>query len=113
MNTIIRKNRIRQNRGKLKVFNDLPENVKLDFKLIKEEINKKIEGLNLYVFGSYYWGFWDDESDYDINIDIDEITLSFDERIKLFKEIKDTIREKYKIKLDIISNRGEKGILIP
>ena len=63
-----------------------------------EEINKKIEGLNLYVFGSYYWGFWDDESDYDINIDIDEITLSFDERINLFKEIKDTIREKYKIK---------------
>ena len=67
--TVYYKNRLRLNRGELKDFNDLPEEVKNNFIKIKNEIIEVInEKIEVQLFGSYFHGFWDEQSDYDVSI---------------------------------------------
>jgi len=78
--TIFYKNRLRINRGELKNFKDLPEDVKINFINIKNKIIEIIdEKIEVQVFGSYFHGFWDNESDYDVSIikNINNETLKY------------------------------------
>ena len=86
---IIRKGRYRENRGKLKSFYDLPEYVQNNFIQIKNELQT-----DTYIFGSFYWGFWDKQSDYDVFTDI---------LIEKRLEIENTFKEKYNINVNIMS----------
>ncbi len=67
---IHRKGRRREYKGDLKKFNDLNEDVQKIFKKIKNEIKRELGGdVNVYVFGSYAWGYADEQSDYDVRVD--------------------------------------------
>ena len=64
---VIHKGRIRNFIGRLASFDDLPIKNQVELKEIKsflhEKLNKDIE---IYLFGSFYHGFADDFSDYDL-----------------------------------------------
>ena len=64
---VVHKGRIRNFIGRLASFDDLPMKNQDELKEIKnficEELNKEID---VYVFGSFYHGFADDFSDYDL-----------------------------------------------
>jgi len=81
-----RHGRERTRRGHLKSFSDLPVDVQEKFKTLSKEILEADPNIdNVYVFGSYYWGFWDELSDYDAAIEQKEFTMSkydFREMIK-------------------------------
>lgn len=61
---IQRKGRYRERRGRLESFDDLPDHAQEAFKTIKNVL-----GVDTYVFGSFFWGFWDELSDYDVFTD--------------------------------------------
>lgn len=104
METIKVKNRLRTFKGKLKDFNDLPIDKQKIFINIKEKINeilgKKVE---IYIYGSYHHGYWDDESDYDLII-IDDVNIYLKEKLNNFFE--------YKIDLFFSKNKELDLILI-
>jgi predicted nucleotidyltransferase len=54
-------------------WNQLPEDQKKELSIIKEYIYSKISNCELYLFGSRIKGTWNEESDYDIVIVVDEI----------------------------------------
>lgn len=67
---IHRKGRKRKYIGLLKDFNDLDVDIQKIFKNIKREIIREMDNeVKVYVFGSYAWGFADDESDFDVRVD--------------------------------------------
>lgn len=103
---IRRNGRLRMDRGVLNSFNELPIEKQEVFQLIKKELKHFLgEDADVYVFGSHYWGFWDDQSDYDVRI--------FDKTCDR-KLISNLLMEKHKIKVDLlIINEERKGILIP
>ena len=69
METISYKNRERLVRGPLQNFNDLPEHAKENFIKIKNFFNEYYgKSVDVYIFGSFYHGFWDEFSDYDVLI---------------------------------------------
>jgi predicted nucleotidyltransferase len=69
MNTIFYKNSNRILRGKLKKFADLPNFVQNDFKEIKKIIQDCLnDEIIVYVFGSFYLGHWNEDSDYDVAV---------------------------------------------
>ena len=103
-NIFINKNRERIRRGKLECFDDLPFEKKEVFVKIKtilsEHFNKEVE---VYVFGSHYWGNWDEQSDYDVLLYKD---CDFD--------LPEKLTELIKIKVDVFCYDEEpRGILIP
>lgn len=64
---MIRKGRVRIERGVLNTFSDLPENNQKIFLKIKNFIDEKTNQDNeINIFGSFYRGDWDEFSDYDI-----------------------------------------------
>lgn len=72
-----RHGRERTRRGHLESFSGLPTDVQNKFKtLAKEVMTADPTVKETYVFGSYYWGFWDEESDFDIAIDKKEFTMN-------------------------------------
>ena len=113
MKNIIRKNRNRENRGILNSFFDLPLEQREIFISIKKNIIEKTgKDLKCFVFGSYYWGFWDDTSDFDLSIEYNKdliFNYSFkekiDEVIKIFKE--------KNVDIDVLMIKDNNGILIP
>ena len=106
--TVKIKGRVRKNRGLLKSFDELSKEKKVIFEKIKN-ITHKIFGreINVYVFGSYYWGYWDELSDFDVALDFE-----FRDRISEIKEIILTLK-KLGIESDIQVKRFNKSILIP
>lgn len=99
------KGRIRINRGTLKAFEDLPENKKNVFLSIKKHVIAELnEIVNIYIHGSFRHGNWDEESDFDVIIDVkcDIISLT------------NLVREKCGVKVDIFYfNDTNDFILIP
>jgi predicted nucleotidyltransferase len=94
MDQILYKNSNRLKRGRLQNFEHLPDFAKDSFKLIKNEILKfSKETIKVYVYGSFYWGFWCDESDFDIVIT---------EKINDY-EFKKFMSDTYNIKVDIFT----------
>jgi len=67
---IHRKGRQRKYVGLLRSFDDLHEDKQNIFKKIKNEIKRELGGdVNVYVFGSYAWGYADEKSDFDVRVD--------------------------------------------
>lgn len=96
----------RLTRGKLKNFEDLPIDVKSNFKNIKKNIdslyNKKVD---VEIFGSFYRGNWCESSDYDVVI--------IEPGLNCFVVSK-TITEKLGFKVDIFYSKQKiNTILIP
>ncbi len=61
------KNGVRPNRGKLNDFYDLPIEKQNIFKEIKNKVNNEFGNhIDLYVFGSYLKGVWNESSDFDV-----------------------------------------------
>ena len=100
----IYKNRQRIRRGILKSFDDLPSEKKEIFTKIKNFLSRHFnKEVMVYVFGSHYWGKWDEQSDYDVLLykDCDE-------------GLPEKLTEYLKIKVDVFCYDDEaKGILIP
>ena len=102
---IIIKNRLRTKRGKLMSFDDLPIKAKEDFINIKKKLIEYYnKNLDVYVFGSYFHGFWDELSDYDVIINESRISVDLDERI--YKDVN--------LKVNVLCiNKQFSDILIP
>jgi predicted nucleotidyltransferase len=72
---VFKKGRKRLYTGKLDNFNSLDKETQDTFKLIKKEIKTRIgKDVNVYVFGSYFWGYADEGSDFDVRIDNVDLT---------------------------------------
>lgn len=101
----IYKGRERLNRGKLTDFNDLPEHIRENFKTLKILINEDFSDITeMFVFGSFKNGNWDNHSDYDILIS---------GRMNI-QEIKLKLAKKTSLKVDIFCDRiNNDPILIP
>ena len=68
--TIHKKGRDRKYIGVLENFFDLSDESQKIFFRIKNEIKSQMgDGVNVYVFGSYAWGYSDDKSDFDVRVD--------------------------------------------
>jgi predicted nucleotidyltransferase len=94
MNKMVVKGRERLIRGKLISFTDLPIEKQEVFKNIKKSINEVIN-VDVYVFGSYNHGYWDEESDYDVMIfNQDYVDLS------------DKVRTEVGVKTDILFGKN-------
>ena len=99
------KRRIRTRRGKLMSFEDLPINVKEDFiKIKKKLIEYHNKNLEVRVFGSYFHGFWDEFSDYDVII----------KESPIFDNTDNKILEDINLKVNVIyTDKPFSDILIP
>jgi predicted nucleotidyltransferase len=73
---------------------------------IKKSINEIIDA-DVYVFGSYYWGFWDELSDFDVTVEygLKDNVLEINKALEVLKVLN--------IETDIQIKRGNMGILIP
>jgi len=82
---IVYKQRIRNRRGRLESFTDLTQKAQKDLIKVKKKLCEKFQKeLEVYVYGSYYHGYWDDESDYDVVISEKCDYIALDN--ELFKE---------------------------
>jgi hypothetical protein len=101
---ITRKGRRREYRGILENFNDLPTYAQDIFKKVREIIIERYGINEVYVFGSFYWGFWDDKSDYDVLV---QDHINSNEMFLMFKN-------EYGMYVNVSNQRFyEKKILIP
>ena len=102
---LIRKDRERNFIGKLKEFNDLPIKVQDDLKTVKKYlIEKGLCDIDCYIFGSYYHGFADEQSDYDV---ISDKNFTYERYIT--EELKELVGNK----VDVSYINNFHGISIP
>jgi predicted nucleotidyltransferase len=114
MKKIVRKNRIRPLRDKLIGFDGLPKEHQDNFLIIKKVLSDILgENTNVYVFGSFYWGFWDEESDYDVLLDYVYNGFKIDERFEGVAKAKEILKNEHGLKADVFTMKVETGILIP
>lgn len=109
---MIRKNRERKLRGILNSFYDLPKIHQDNFCTIKQSVQNYFNE-NVYVYGSFYWGYWDEKSDYDVFIKHRDTKNPKNEIFDVFKHIKDVLKNKHDLNVDIMMIREEIGVLIP
>jgi len=96
----IYKNREREFKGKLTKFTDLPKEICKNFLEIKNIIVESIgRNVDLYVYGSFLDGWWDEYSDYDLVF------------IEPLIEIKLIDKTKFKHKVDLFFMPYYKGII--
>ena len=111
---IIRKDRLRNSRGKLVGFSSLPTEKQEIFLKIKNSICEVLGNeIPVYVYGSYYWGLWDELSDYDVTLEHIFNNYKPDSRLSILSEITNRFKEEMDIRVDILIMRGDMGILIP
>jgi DNA polymerase sigma len=103
-NIITHKGRQRLHRGLLENFSDLPIDKQNNFKIIKQAIEEILnDKFNMYVFGSFNHGFWDEESDYDVNL-IGKSNVN----------LNDIISQKTNLKVNVFFTENKLGnIMIP
>lgn len=96
----------RVSRGKLKNFDDLPNDIKFNFKNIKKNIDLLYnKNVGVEIFGSFYRGNWCESSDYDVVIT--------EPGLNCF-EISKLISEKLGFKVDVFYSKQKiNTILIP
>lgn len=97
MNKMVVKGRERLIRGRLTCFTDLPLEKQEVFKKIKKSINEIIDA-DVYVFGSYNHGYWDEESDYDVMV--------FSEN---YVNLSDKVRTEVGVKIDVLFSKNNMG----
>lgn len=96
-----RKGRIRERRGTTKSFDAIPVSAQERFKILKEEVKKLTPTVDkVYVFGSFHWGWYDEHSDYDLVIPMQEVTFGKE-------EFTDYIKEKHGFLADIQMKRRD------
>jgi len=79
---VIYKGRERDRRGQIKSFDDLPIDIQQKFIDIKNYINNYLNRqIDVYVYGSYYWGYWDNLSNFDVIVREDINTTEVSELI--------------------------------
>lgn len=101
---MIYKGRNREHKGRLVSFFDLPEKVQGIFSLIKSKVKLELGEIDVYVFGSYLHGYWDEQSDYDVSVSIKENIV----------QISKKITNEIGVKVDIVYNKDVNNlILIP
>jgi predicted nucleotidyltransferase len=114
METITRKGRVREKRPVLNDFKNLPNEHAINFIKIKEAIHEALgQKIDVYVYGSFFWGFWDDKSDYDVRVDFLFNNYKPDPRGPYFENAKKICKERYGFHFDILPIRDNKGVLIP
>lgn len=92
----------RVKRGKLQKFEDLPEFAKNNFILIKKELTTLLgKEVKLSIYGSFHWGDWFEDSDYDV-----VINEKFEFNILVVK-----MREINKIKVDFFIFENSDGLI--
>jgi hypothetical protein len=70
MNKVLYNDRERDRRGQISNFEDLPIEVKDNFKKVKESIKKYFnKEMDVRVIGSHLEGYYDEFSDYDVVIE--------------------------------------------
>ena len=70
MNKVLYNDRERDRRGQISNFEDLPIEVKGNFKKVKESIEKYFnKEMDVRVIGSHLEGYYDEFSDYDVFIE--------------------------------------------
>jgi predicted nucleotidyltransferase len=70
MNKVLYNDRERDRRGQISNFEDLPIEVKGNFKKVKESIEKYFnKEMDVRVIGSHLEGYYDEFSDYDVVIE--------------------------------------------
>jgi predicted nucleotidyltransferase len=70
MNKVLYNGRERDRRGQISNFEDLPIEVKDNFKKVKESIEKHFnKEMDVRVIGSHLEGYYDELSDYDVVIE--------------------------------------------
>jgi predicted nucleotidyltransferase len=94
------KGREREFIGQLKNFEDLPLEKQENFRLIKQLIFEVLGDVPVFVFGSYYHGFWDELSDYDVAV------LSSEK-----PNIEAMINEKTNLKTNVFYLKEEMGLI--
>jgi predicted nucleotidyltransferase len=101
---MIIKGRDRVLRGVLENFSDLPIDKQNNFKSIKQAIEETLnDKFNVYIFGSFNHGYWDEESDYDVNL-IGKSNVS----------LNDIISQKTNLKVNVFFTENKLGnIMIP
>ena len=109
---MIRKDRERILRGILKNFNDLPTFHQDNFCTIKQVVQNYFNE-NVYVYGSFYWGYWDEKSDYDVFIKHRDTKDPRNEIFNVFKDITNVLKNKHNLNVDIMMISEEIGVLIP
>lgn len=104
MNKFIHKGRERILRGVLENFSDLPIDKQNNFKAIKQVIEETLNcKFEMYVFGSFNHGFWDEESDYDVNL-IGKSNVNLNE----------IISQRTKLKVNVFFTENKLGnVMIP
>ena len=89
--TVLRKGRVRPNRGITKGFSFLPNEVQERFKEAKKlvkELAIEDDKVSVYVYGSYHWGWYDSESDIDVIIEKQPVYFNPQEFAEYFSEKK-------------------------
>jgi predicted nucleotidyltransferase len=100
--TSIRKKYLRIKRGKLEKFEDLPEFAKNNFILIKKELTNLLgKEVEVSIYGSFHWGDWCEDSDYDV-----VINEKFD-----FYNLVEKMKEKNKIRVDFFLSESNEGLI--
>ena len=99
MNKILIKGRERLMKGKLSSFSELPIDKQEFFKKIKEMLNKYVT-TEVFIFGSYNHGYWDEFSDYDVII--------FNHT---YIDISQKITKELGVKVDIFFGRNNYGYI--
>ena len=104
MSIFIYKGRQRQRRGVLQNFNELPIDKQNNFIVIKKAIEEVLnDKFIVYVFGSFNHGYWDEESDYDVNI-IGSSNIN----------LNDIITQKTNLKVNLFFTKNKLGnVMIP
>jgi predicted nucleotidyltransferase len=90
------KGRPRIRRGKLQKFEDLPLCKQSKFKIIANKVKELDDSVTeVFVYGSYFWGNWDEESDYDVRIN-----QSFKGS---YADLKDDLLKENELKVDLMA----------
>ena len=109
---MIKKNRKRLTRGLLTNFSILPETHKKNLITIKNFIQVYID-TDVFVYGSFYWGNWDEKSDYDVIIkNVDKNISNYELHLKIL-ELKKMLKIEKNLNVDILIIMEDLGILIP
>ena len=104
---MICKGRQRIKRGITTNFYDLPLDKQLTFKKIKNALSMHLnKSVDVYIFGSYLKGYWDEESDYDIIIN-DSCNSN------LQKQLSKELNIKVEIRCQKNASTAYKALLIP
>jgi predicted nucleotidyltransferase len=95
------KGRPRIKRGILQRFEDLPFCKQSKFKIIANKVKELDDSIDkVFVYGSYFWGNWDQESDYDVRIN-----QGFKGSYEILKE---SLLKDYGFKVDLMALKSPK-----